>query len=384
MKKKTSIVAIIVAVMFSIILFPVILAGGVGASVVFTLESVLAPDREEELYQSFVKNGGIDWGYDFVIEALEESLNEGIQENLPEGMSSKGSVMGVEIREFLPKEQAEDIFCELYHAIIKGKEYQVDLSYQKNLLETKMNEYFDTTITEEIKAEIEETLEEEVRSEYGEMYDRLSESEKQKVLTMAREEAMKTVMEEAKMIFDKEVISGIDIEITKMEKQISEAFNSIYDSPEYQELKALEAEFGYSLTERTALCKDIRLAGNILLGITGAAVLVLLLCHWFRPSGFFTAGAFSLIIGGGLLAIAKAVPSVGLELLNSELPNILMEEGMGSEIPKFIMSMMEDILGWCLTGFEKVGKIGLVATIVFVLAGILLLVNRKNKKEAEV
>ena len=47
------------------------------------------------------------------------------------------------------------------------------------------------------------------------------------------------------------------------------------------------------------------------------------------------------------------------------------------------MSMPEEIFNWCLTGFEKVGKIGLVATIVFVLTGIFLIVNHKNKKEAE-
>ena len=61
MKKKTSAVAIVVAIIFSIILFPFVLAGGIGASAVFTLESVMAPDREEELYQSFVKNGVYPW-----------------------------------------------------------------------------------------------------------------------------------------------------------------------------------------------------------------------------------------------------------------------------------------------------------------------------------
>ena len=70
MKKKTSALAIVVAVIFSIVLFPFIFAGGAGASAVFTLESVIAPDREEELYQSFVRNGGMDWGYNLVIEAL--------------------------------------------------------------------------------------------------------------------------------------------------------------------------------------------------------------------------------------------------------------------------------------------------------------------------
>ena len=49
MKNKTSVLAIVIAVIFSIILFPFVLAGGVGAGAVFTVESVIAPDREEEL-----------------------------------------------------------------------------------------------------------------------------------------------------------------------------------------------------------------------------------------------------------------------------------------------------------------------------------------------
>ena len=81
--------------------------------------------------------------------------------------------------------------------------------------------------------------------------------------------------------------------------------------------------------------------------------------------------------------MAKVIPGTALNLLNSELSNIFMEDGVVSETPKFVMPMLEEILGWCLTGFEKVGKIGLMAAILFILAGILLLVSRKNKKEAE-
>ena len=60
-----------------------------------------------------------------------------------------------------------------------------------------------------------------------------------------------------------------------------------------------------------------------------------------------------------------------------------MENDLILETPEFVMPMMEEIFGWCLTGFEKVGKIGLMAAIIFVLVGILFIVNRKNKKEAE-
>ena len=54
-----------------------------------------------------------------------------------------------------------------------------------------------------------------------------------------------------------------------------------------------------------------------------------------------------------------------------------------AELPEFIMPMVEDVMDWCLTGFEKVGKIGLLTAVILILVGILLLVLRKNKTEAE-
>ncbi|MBQ7863080.1 MAG: hypothetical protein IJ353_01285 [Lachnospiraceae bacterium] len=383
MKKKTSALAIVVAVIFSIILFPFILAGGAGASAVFTLESVIAPDREEDLYQSFVRNGGMDWGYNLVIEALDEGLKEGLAESLPEGMGDGAELLELDAKEILPRQQAETMVSDIYHAIVQGKEYQVDLSHQKDFLKTKLNEYFETTVTAEVKATVEASLEEEVKKEYGEAYDKLSESEKQEIMTKAKEEATKIALEEARNVFDTEVIPMVDTEVAELEQEVSEAFNSIYDMPEYKELKDLETRYGYSLTDRTALCKDISLAGYLLLGVTAFFLLLLLVCHWFRPSGFFTAGAFTLIIGGGFFAIAKIVPGVALNLLGSELSKMFMEGSVVSEVPGFVMPMLGEIAGWCLTGFEKVGKIGLMAAALFILVGILLAVIRNNKKETE-
>ena len=383
MKNKTSVLAIVIAVIFSIILFPFVLAGGVGAGAVFTVESVIAPDREEELYQSFVRNGGIDWGYDLVIEVLEEGLAEGLAGSMPEEMGDDAALMELDARELLPKQQAETMISDIYHAILQGKGYQPDLSYQKDLLKTKLEEYFNTTVTAEVEAAVENSLEEEVRKEYGEAFDKLPENERQEIMAKAKEEATEIAMEEAKKVFDTEVIPMVDTEVSALEKEVSEAFNSIYDTPEYKELKALEARYGYSLTDRTALCRDIRLAGNILLGITAVVLLLLLVFPWFRPSGFFTAGVFSLLIGGGLFAIGNVIPGFAMNLLNSEISKMFVEGSMVEEMPGFVMPVIAEILDWFLTGFEKVGKIGLMAAVLFILVGILLVILRKNKAEAE-
>lgn len=371
MKKKTSAVAIVVAVIFSIILFPFIFFGGVSSGLVFSLESVVAPNREEDIYQSFVDNGGVDWVYDLLI--------EGVEEGLADSMDGENIDINLDAKELFPKNQVETIVYEVYHAIIKGDTYRFDLSYQKNLMNAKLKEYFDTTVTAEIKTTIDENIEEEVRKEHGEAYDLLTESEKQEIIEKATEEATKIAMEEAEKLYETEVIAMLDTEISNLEDELSAQINSIYDMPEYQELKALEEENGYSLTDRTELCADVRLAGYILLGLTAFFMLVLLLCHLFRPSGFFTAGAFSLVTGGFMYILAKAMKGVLLSLISSELS----VEFEAEEFPDFIMPMIEEVLGWLPAGFEKVGSIGLMAAVILLLAGILLLVIRKNKAAAE-
>lgn len=181
-------------------------------------------------------------------------------------------------------------------------------------------------------------------------------------------------------MFDVEVKATLETEIASLENELSESINSIYDMPEWQELKDLEAETGFSLTDRTELCYYLNLGGYLLLGLTGVFLVVLLLCHLFRPSGFFTAGVFSLITGGIMMAAAKVLPGVLNGLINSEL---LAEELAAEELPSFIMPMAAEVIGWCMTGFEKVGKIGLMAAILLILVGILLLIIRNNRAEAE-
>jgi len=283
----------------------------------------------------------------------------------------------------LPKEQAETIISDVYHAIVQGKEYQIDLSHQKNLLKTKLLEYFDTTVTEEIKTTVDDSLEEEIRSEYGEEYDKLEESKREELLSKAKEEATNIALEEARKVFDTELMPMVDTEVAELEQEISEAFNSIYDMPEYKDLKALETKYGYSLTDRASLCKAIGLGGYLLLGVTAFVLLLLLVFHWFRPSGFFTAGVFSLITGGSVFAFAKVSSGIVMNLLDSALSDLFTEGSMVSEVPEFVLPMVEEIFGWCLTGFEKVGKIGLMAAALLLLVGILLLVIRKSKGEAE-
>ncbi len=346
MKKKTSEVAIVVAVIFSIILFPLIAAGGLASGLVFSVENMLHPDREEELYQCFVDNGGVDYVYDLVLTGFEEGAGESAAE------------FGVDAEEFITKDWTEAMVYDVYHAFVKAEEYQFDFSYQKDVMRKLMLEHFD------------ENIDSMLREKYGEAYDLLDEATKAEAVS------------EVKKVYMEEIDTFIEEEFGTLEKETTEGFNAIYESEEFRELKALEAKIGFSLTDRTELCATIRMVGYILLGLTGFLIVVLLACHLFRPSGFFTAGAFTLVIGGGMIVLAKFIPGVLKGLVSSKLSSGELLPGE-EELPAFAMALVVDIMEWCMTGLEKVGTYGLMATVLLVLVGILLLVIRKNKTDAE-
>lgn len=344
MEKKPSVVAIAVAVVFSIILFPLILVTGIGAGGMFSAASLLQPERTDDIYQSFVDNGGVDSIYELLLEGMEEGAGEDMKE------------LDFSFEEFFPKEQIETMVHDFYYAFVQGKSYTIDLSHQKEMLWDFVMDTFD------------ENIEATLREEYGEAFDEMVESKKQELIL------------EAKEIYMEDMTELLEKEFASIEDEITFEITSIYEMAEYEEIKELEEKIGYSLSDRTELCRVINFAGYIMLGITGFLLLLLLICHLFRPSGFFTAGAFALVDGGILLLLSKGVKNVLLNLLNAEIAE---QELATEEFPEFITNMISDVFGWVLEGFEKVGMIGIITAVILILVGVLLLVIRKNKAEAE-
>ena len=200
MKKQTSAVAIIVAVIFSIVLFPFIVVTGISSGVIFSMESVFQQNREEEIYQSFVKSGGEEYIYELLLEGAESEIGE----------------FDVDPEEFFPREQVNTMIDDIYHALLKGEKYQVDLSIQKEVTKKYARREFDANI----EIEIEKAL----KDEYGAAYDLLSESEKQ--------ELIQTATVEARNIFEEEIDSAVEAEFSALEKEFSAEINGIYDTSE--------------------------------------------------------------------------------------------------------------------------------------------------------
>lgn len=350
MKKKTSTFAIVMAIFFSIFLFPIILLCGCGAGIIFSVESVMEQGREEELYEAFVTHDGMDALYDIFMEEVEQQ--DGVELFLS----------GMEKEQFFPREQFAKMADDIYHAVLRGEEYTTDFSYQKNVLrEYAIREFEDS---------LEENLEKELREQYEAVYEELSEEEKQQIL--------KTAEEEVRIQFEDELERVLEATLSEAEQKVSEGIHAVYEQEEYQRLKEIEEEYQFSLTDRTELCYYLKLIGYVMLAITAFFTLALLLSHLFRPSGFFTAGAFSLIIAAGMYLISSGMNSV-VHLIGIELK----EENIAEQMQKLILALSETVIGWCREGFEYTGKIFAGAAVLLLLVGILLLVIRRNQAEAE-
>ena len=233
MKKKTSTAAIVVAIIFSILLFPMIMIGGIASGVVFSAESALLPERNEDFYRSFEESGGMDWIYDLIVISVEEGMSDG----------SGAASLGIELSatELFPRDQVETMVYDVYHKIIKGEEYQFDFSYQKNVMKDKLAEYFD----EQTEGVVGENAE------------------------------LKAIAKETYM---KEIDVMIEEEFGALEEELSAEVNGIYEEIyEGMDIRSLEIKTGYSMADRTELCNDMRMAGYFLLGLTAFLILILLL-----------------------------------------------------------------------------------------------------------
>lgn len=337
MKKKPGFVAIFVAVLMSIILLLPIIGSGLVAGACFSVQSMLEPGRETELYRSFEKNGGVDFIYDTLLDEFGEEVE------FTEDVS-------INTRELFPKEDAAEIMEGIYHAFFKGENYSIKFESQKEYLQKKAMEYFEQNIDDVIKEEL------------GDLYEYAGESEIQEAKDIARKE------------YEAEVNSVIEKEIASLEKEFSGILDVVYESPEYQEAISFLEDAGYALNDRAEMCSAIELAGNVFLVIGVILVVLLLLCHLFRPAGFVTAAVFSLLTGGILKGGAVALPSAISKLVEAEMLE-------GEPIPDFLVALVEDVMSWFMDGFHKAGMLALGFGVVLFLVGILLFVIKKNRAE---
>ena len=72
--KKRGPVAIVIAVLVSILLFPFIYAGGLCTGALMATGSLFKPVRKTEIYHNFVADHGIDWIYEAIDGAIAEKL----------------------------------------------------------------------------------------------------------------------------------------------------------------------------------------------------------------------------------------------------------------------------------------------------------------------
>lgn len=323
--KKASSVAIAVAVIMSIILVPFVLLLEFGAGTTMALSNVFQENREDELFAEFEREGGIRFLHREVEQLLSESekkLGFPDEENLLEGV--------------INYEDVNAIAHGFYNAILDGEKYRFDLSVQKERIKENAESYYDRYIEEQ---------------EFPEGADK----------------------EYLKNTYLSEVTAQIDEEIADVESDLNSSLSSLYETEEYRKLEQFRTRYGLAgfdedMTAMECFSELLHTVFLVLFVILIAVVLLLLVSHLFRPSGFYTAGAAAAVSGGLMFLISDVMRRVALPVVFSEYE--MLDSG--------IYAVCEKVLFWLAEGYHRFGIYSISAGTGLIIIGIVFQLFRRK------
>ncbi len=330
MKKKTNPIAILFAILVSIVLFPFVIATGFATGAVFGSETLLLPERNEQLFDTVVTDEVVDYIYAELEAAMGESMTD------MEGIT-------VEMDKFFSKEQVRTMLHDMYTAILSDTPYDADLSAQKAYMYQLTDEYFEANIDDLI------------REEAGDLYEYMTEEDKAEA------------RRRAKIEYDATVTPEIEAEFTDLETELESSVNVLFTSAEYQDIKQLEVDTGYSLFAREELCEALHLAGYIVLILCGICLFLLALGHLFRPAGFITGAVYTGLTAGIMKCISLFGVPAFTELVAAELSA---DPETPAAIAGSAVALIENILLWFMEGFDMVATWGFYATVALILLAV--------------
>jgi len=212
-----------------------------------------------------------------------------------------------------------------------------------------------------------------IRENIREIYAKIDEETKAELIAKAKEEALPKFKEEYKaqhkQQYVEEAAAVIDEAVITAQTEVNETIAAVYTSEAYVQLEQTQKEYNINIYDFAGISKVIQSAGLICFGIAAVIAVILLACHVFRPSGFFVAGFFTLVLGIGVKVVAGRAVSIAAELIDRtvEMPH------------ESIAALVQTTLGWVEEGLGSSGMISIYAGAVLVLLGVLMLVLRRNK-----
>lgn len=320
--KKANSVEIVIAVIMSILLIPFLLLLVFGGGTTLALSNVFQENREEELFAEFEREGGIHFLYDEVERRLEESEQE---LGLPEGEKL--------LEEVISYEDVSSVSYGIYSALLSGEIYHINLSVQKERIKKNVEAYYDRHIEEQ---ELPEGVD--------------------------REFIKKNYLDEAN--------ARIDIKIAQLEKDLNRSLSSVYNMDEIEHFKTRYGIAGYGEEKLSVawIHEMFQTAYKTILAVLAVLVLLLLVSHLFRPSGFLTAGIMGMVSGALLFLFAAVLKHISLVAVFPEY-----------EMPDAgVYAVCEKLVFWLADGYHRFGVYSALAGAVLLAIGIILLLFRRK------
>ena len=265
--------------------------------------------------------------------------------------------------------QAETILNEKVDEYIK-KEYP---NVPSSVIETKKAEYLKEN-KDRILAEEKEKILTEAETQFAEQADTFIKENIGTLYAELDEETKAELKEKVKAEFMTMLNAEIDSIALEAEQEINATIASFYESPEYIEFMQLQESYGINVYELDTVTEKLMIASYLCYGIAVFFILLLLVAHLFRPSGFFVSGVATLFFGGAVMVAAKKVSAV-LEVVMEHV--LTMAE---IQIPhESLRSTILEAMNWLAEGFSSSSITVMCAGAALTLVGVLLLVIRRNK-----
>lgn len=325
MVKERSNAAIVIAVLLSCILVPLLLLLGIAGATTSAFSNVVMEHREDELFARFEREGGIRW----ICNEIEARIIPMAQElEVPEGMEP--------LKNIVTYEDVSSISHGIYSAFLSGKQYVFDLSVQKERIRGNVDAYFDRYIEEQNLTEL-------IDSETVDM-------------------------ELVKESYLKDAYTQLEEQVTQLEEELNAKLTEVYHTPQFIRLTGTEELQGAD-TYLELFRGTLKKAEFAEIGIMAVLAILLLLCHLFRPSGFFVAGGTAILLGVAAFVVSKGLHAI---LFSGVVPAASMPD-------QSFFATAEQIVLWLSDGYLHFGSYSAIVGVIFLVVGVFLLLFQRKR-----
>lgn len=383
-KKQSNVfktVLLVFGIIFSIILVPVLIVGIPVEGAAVALSQTVSREGIEKIVD---ETNLSEKAYQLVMDEITNEVRENDTLN-PDFLS------GI-IKDCFSVEIIDGVITEVIGCVYSGTEPNIDLnsvadSVKKSMEDLATNGFSDfyeacfdgaesRFFTSEFIRSNKSSIEEELLGKYPEFkVGSLEELEREYDAQFGAGEYKKLFDEEIAAFeaeWETDILDGFDEEIGAVVDEAEQEVNrALYDMVQEPDLRT-----AFDVLNEVSVKKDtIKLLAYVIVLV---AVLLLLVCYWFRTAGFVVP-AVALILGGLLCKLVTLLENKVLSLIRKEIAAI----PEAAEVSEVAMNICKGIIAPFFDEMSKFGITMIGIGVVLVLCAILRNVLKKNATAAE-